>query len=263
MQPVTLHFSPDLHVFLLPQQRGAAVPFPLVECAPVKHPVEALGVPHTEVDAVTVNGHGVTLDHRLWGGERVHVYSRLDLGADSPLAHLLPPVRPALPRPPRFVLDTHLGRLAAHLRLFGFDTLYRNDYDDDLLAAIAAAEQRVLLTRDRGLLKRRIVVYGHWVRDTRLRRQLLDVMRRYALAPLVAPWTRCARCNGLLTPVAKAEVMPQLEPKTKLYYENFQRCAVCGQVFWQGSHFARMQNFVDGVLAEVAAAPLPGSPTGA
>ena len=129
--------------------------------------------------------------------------------------------------------------------------------------SLAAAEQRVLLTRDRGLLKRRIVVYGHWVRDTRPRRQLLDVMRRYALAPLVAPWTRCARCNGLLTPVAKAEVMPQLEPKTKLYYENFQRCAVCGQVFWQGSHFARMQNFVDGVLAEVAAAPLPGSPTGA
>ena len=153
MQPVILYFSPDLHVFLLPQQRGAAVPFPLVECAPVKHPVEALGVPHTEVDAVTVNGHGVTLDHRLWGGERVHVYSRLDLPADSPLAQLLPPVRPALPRPPRFVLDTHLGRLAAHLRLFGFDTLYRNDYADDLLAAIAAADCVIDFTLPDGTLR--------------------------------------------------------------------------------------------------------------
>lgn len=248
MQPVTLIFSPDLDPFLLPQQRGRAVPFPLVEVAPVKHPIEALGVPHTDVAVIVVNGHSVTLEHRLFGGERVQIYSALDVPAALPRTHLRPPA----PRPPRFILDTHLGRLAGYLRLFGFDTLYRNDYTDDQLAAISAAEARVLLTRDRGLLKRKIVVYGHCVRDTRPRRQLLDVLRRYHLAASVAPWTRCVRCNGLLAPVDKAEVVHRLEPKTKLYYEEFQRCERCGQVFWQGSHFARMQEFVDGVLAESA-----------
>lgn len=252
MLSVTLRFSPDLDPFLLPQQRGVTLPFPLVEIAPVKHPIEALGVPHTEVDAIVVNGHGVTLEHRLFGGERIHVYSLLDLTPGGPLTAL----RPAVPRPPRFVLDTHLGRLAGYLRLFGFDALYRNDYADDQLARISAAEERVLLTRDRGLLKRKIVVFGHWVRDTRPRRQLLDILRRYDLAPQVAPWTRCVRCNGLLAHVDKADVVRQLQPKTKLYYDRFQRCGDCGQVFWQGSHFDHMQNLVDLVLADMTdAAP--------
>lgn len=252
MQTVTLTFSPDLYTFVLPTQRGVAVPFPLVEIAPVKHPIEALGVPHTEVDAIVVNGHGVTLEHRLFGGEQIHVYSILDYPARP-----LTPLRAATPCPPRFVLDAHLGRLAGYLRLFGFDTLYRNDFDDDRLAAISAAEERVLLTRDRGLLKRKIVVFGHCVRDTRPRHQLLDIMRRYRLAPLVAPWTRCSRCNGLLARVDKADVFHRLEPKTKLFYQEFQRCAVCGQVFWQGSHFDHMQRFVDGVLADLAAGAPP------
>lgn len=148
------------------------------------------------------------------------------------------------------MLDTHLGRLAAYLRMLGFDSVYSNSYDDESLARIAHDEKRVLLTRDRGLLKRSMVTYGYCVRHTRPRAQFVDTVRRYELADETQPWSRCVRCNGLLEPVDKSDILDQLEPKTKLYYDDFQRCTVCGQIYWRGSHHERMRNFLAGVLAE-------------
>jgi hypothetical protein len=130
------------------------------------------------------------------------------------------------------------------LRLLGFDALYRNDYQDEELARIAAEEGRLLLSRDRGLLKRKLVTHGYCVREAEPRQQLISVLRRYRLAASMRPWQRCARCNGLLAPVAKATILEWLEPKTRLYYEDFQRCRDCGQIYWQGSHYERMQSFI-------------------
>ncbi|MFN3335209.1 MAG: Mut7-C RNAse domain-containing protein, partial [Caldilinea sp.] len=151
--------------------------------------------------------------------------------------------------------DTHLGQLAAYLRILGFDTLYRNNYDDAQLAEITAKEQRVLLTRDRGLLKRKIVVYGYCVREVDPRRQVVSVLRRYRLGACVKPWQRCTHCNGLVRAVDKADVIDRLEPKTKRYYDEFQQCTTCGQVYWRGSHFEQMTAFVDSVLAQVDSCP--------
>jgi uncharacterized protein with PIN domain len=151
----------------------------------------------------------------------------------------------------RFVLDTHLGRLAVYLRLLGFDALYRNDSADAVLANLSQQEQRVLLTRDRGLLKRRIVEFGCCVRENDPKQQLIMLLRRYRLAAEIDPWRRCLRCNELLEPVAKTEILDQLEPKTKRYFNNFRRCAGCHQIYWPGSHYDRMQAFINQVLEEI------------
>lgn len=211
----------------------------------VKHPIESLGVPHPEVGRIDVNGRPVPFGYRVQHTDRVDVF---------PWPHSLPTGHPGslrapAPHPLRFVLDTHLGQLARYLRLFGTDSLYENDYDDPVLARISADEQRFLLTRDRELLKRRTVVYGHCVRATEPRLQLLAVIQRFGLLDEFSPWRRCLRCNGLLVPVEKEAVHAILEPKTRRYYQEFQQCSACGRVYWRGSHFERLQAFVDEIVA--------------
>jgi uncharacterized protein with PIN domain len=247
MLRITCRFYGALNDFLPDVRRNAVIPVDLAEHAAVKHPIEALGVPHPEVDAILVNRQPVDFAYQVQNGDRVEVYP-------PEVTHLLRchrPLRPPVPTPVRFVVDTHLGQLAAYLRMMGFDTLYRNDYEDEELAAISTGEQRVLLTRDRGLLKRKIVVYGACVREVVPRNQLIAVLRRYRLAGDARPWQRCIHCNGLLHPVEKSAVLDRLEPKTKRYYDEFQQCSNCGQVYWQGSHFEQMAAFVDAVLAQV------------
>jgi uncharacterized protein with PIN domain len=150
----------------------------------------------------------------------------------------------------RFVLDTHLGQLAAYLRMLGFDTLYRNDYSDDELARISSQEQRILLTRDRGLLKRGIVVYGYYVRETDPQRQVVEILRRYQLAAATAPLRRCIRCNGLLHTVPKADVADRIAPKTHDFFEEFSICAACDQIYWKGSHYEKMRQFIESLLGQ-------------
>ncbi len=247
MIAVTFRFYGNLNDFLPRELRHTPIEQRMADHAAVKHPIEALGIPHTEVGAILVNRQAVDFAHRLGDGDGVEAYP-------PEVVHLLPayvPLRLPTPVPVTFVADTHLGQLAAYLRLLGFDTLYHNDYDDPTLARISAEQNRVLLTRDRGLLKHKLVVHGYCVRETAPRQQIVSVLRRYALAAAVRPWHRCTRCNGLLQPVAKAAILDRLEPKTQRYYDEFEQCDTCGQIYWKGSHFERMQAFVQGVMREV------------
>lgn len=210
----------------------------------VKDAIEALGVPHPEVSLILVDGASVGFGHRLAGGERVSAFPAFrTLGLPEAMA-----LRPREPFPPRFVLDTHLGRLATYLRLLGHDTLVLHGADDHALARVSREEDRILLTRDRGLLKRGEVVHGRWVREELPRRQIVEVMRRYDLAATARPFRRCLRCNAVVEPVMKADVLPRLEPKTRRYYEEFGRCPGCDRVYWAGSHHARMRAFLDEVM---------------
>ena len=219
-------FHGALNDFLPPARRGAPFSLRFDAHQTVKHLVEALGVPHLEVRAVQIAGTAAAFDDRVPDGSLVQVYS---LEAES-----LPPEEL------RFVLDNHLGRLAASLRMLGFDTLYRNDYQDDELAATAAAQQRILLTRDRRLLMRKAIPRGYCVRQTDPPQQLGAIVQRYVLAPHIRPFQRCMRCNGLLQPVDKADVLDRLEPLTRLYFNEFRQCPACRQVYWKGSHYAHM-----------------------
>jgi len=238
---VNIRFFGDLNDFLPEPKRQVAFDHAFTANGSVKDLVESLGVPHPEVDLVLVNGRSVNFGYLYQDGDRLSIYPVFTSLAVEPVMHLLP----GLPAVRRFVLDTHLGRLAAYLRMLGFDTLYRNDYDDPELADISSAEKRILLTRDRKLLMRKQVQYGYFVRNHYPQQQLLEIVHRFNLAGTQQPFTRCMNCNGLLHPVDKVDIEELLLPKTRAYYNEFWQCADCGKVYWEGSHCQRMQKLVD------------------
>jgi uncharacterized protein len=217
----------------------------------VKDAIESLGVPHTEVGLVVTDGRSVAFDHQVVAGDRVSVYPPF-LDLDLPSKVLPPPLES-----PRFVLDVHLGRLAERLRILGFDALYESHLDDADLAALSVAGPRWLLTRDRGLLMRKVVTHGYLVRATDPDAQVHEVVRRFALSSHVRPFTRCARCNGLLESVDKAAIAHLLGPGTRRDHEVFVRCCGCGRLYWEGSHSDALRRFVDDVRAAADAADLP------
>lgn len=230
-------FYGALNDFLPRQRRQHSFTYAFNGHPAIKDPIEACGVPHCEVDLIIVNGRPVGFDYQLQPGNRAAVFpdfSSLDL---SGLLRLRAP----LSTRPRFILDVNLGKLAKRLRLLGFDSLYRNDYRDDEIAAISAEQQRIALTRDRRLLFTKKIVYGYWVRDVLVENQLKEVIRHYDLQAHIKPFQRCLRCNGRLAEVAKAEILDSLEPKTRLYYQRFYRCGDCRQIYWAGSHIEDMR----------------------
>lgn len=247
---ITICCHGELNDLLSRSRRHQRVPLSINGHETIKDVVESFGVPHPEVEALFACGAPVNFAYRVASGDHIDAYGT---SSAPPAVPLRPPLGTK-----RFVLDTHLGRLAAYLRMLGFDTLYRNDYDDPELATIANAEQRVLLTRDVGLLKRSIVTYGYFLRATDPEQQLREVAHRYRLHDAVDPFQRCMRCNGLTTPVDKTNILDQIEPKTRLYYNTFRQCQGCGQVYWPGSHFARMQRLIADVLADTIATPNDG-----
>jgi uncharacterized protein len=244
----------ELNDFVAPEHRGVVMRRPFRPHQTVKDVIEAAGVPHTEVDLVLVNGVPVGFSHRPTVGDRIAVYpvfETLDIGPVNRL-------RPRPLRDVRFVVDVHLGRLARLLRLLGFDTRWSNDLDDETLSAIGEAEHRVVLTRDRGLLKRRRVTQGLFVRSERPVEQAAEVVQRLDLASRLAPFTRCLRCGDELAATAKADVLGRLEPLTRRHYHEFRRCQGCGQVYWRGSHHARLTQLVEQIRAG-ATRPAVGS----
>ena len=195
----------------------------------IKHLAESHGVPHPEMGQVQVNGQEGTLSRITQDGDRIEVH----------------PIPNGCPIEPRFVLDNHLGRLTAYLRMLGFDCLYHNDYEDEELAETAQREERILLSRDRRLLMRKAITYGYCLRSLDSLEQLTEVIQRFELTKHMAPFHRCLRCNHPLEPVAKEAVLDRLEPLTKLYFDEFQICPNCGQIYWKGSHYEKMQKLVE------------------
>ncbi len=231
----------ELNDFVPSGSRGVTVRRPFRSHQTVKDVVEAMGIPHTEVDLILVNGDPVDFAHRPVAGDRIAAYPMFEALDIGPATRL----RPALLRDPRFVVDVNLGRLARLLRLLGFDVRWSHAADDRTLADISLAEERILLTRDRGLLKRRAVTHGLFVHGDRPEEQTLEVIRRLDLQGQLAPLTRCLRCNGRLATVTKEQVIDRLEPLTRRCYDGFSHCGQCGQIYWPGSHHARLVGLVE------------------
>jgi len=248
MQRASFRFYAELNDFLPPVRRARTLECRSYLPAPVKDLIESFGVPHTEVDLIVANGESVGFTYLVRDGDRISVYPVFESIDITPVLR----VRPQPLRETRFVLDAHLGRLAGYLRMAGFDTLYRNDASDEELAAISKNERRILLTRDRGLLKRSAVTHGCYVRETNARSQLEEVLRRFDLSGRLAPFTRCLRCNQRLAAVAKDEVAERLPPQASRYYEEFWQCAGCGKIYWQGSHYRRMSRFLERIQQAVS-----------
>ena len=247
---VTAHFRfyADLNDFLALPQRQRSVCHRCSRDSTVKHMIEALGVPHTEVELILVNGASVDFSYRMRDGDYVNVYPGFGMLDISPMAKL----RPALTNGLRFIADAHLGQLAKHLRMLGFDVLYRNDYSDAELARIAASEDRIVLTRDRDLLIRKEIVHGCYLHAVSGDAQLMEVVSRFNLARSACAFSRCLTCNGVLRMVEKSDIAHRVPHHSRNSYERFFECEGCAQVYWEGSHVARMRVRVAQMLGTAA-----------
>lgn len=241
MALATYRFYEELNDFLAPSRRRHEFEYESARAATVKNAIEALGVPHTEVELIVVNGRSVDFSCIVRDGDRIAVYPVFEALDVRPLLR----VRPEPLRRLCFVADAHLGGLARMLRMLGFDTLYSNQYHDDEIRDIAARDARVVLTRDRELLKCRDITHGCYVHSLRPMDQWKEVVARLQLERDAKPFTLCLHCNEALQEIDKAAVLERLPENVAKYYERFCTCPRCKRIYWEGSHWKRMRSWLD------------------
>jgi uncharacterized protein with PIN domain len=212
----------------------------------VKDAIEAIGVPHTEIEIILVNGVSVGFDYHLQHEDRVSVYPVFESLDVTPLVRL----RPLPLRRTCFILDVHLGKLARLLRMLGFDTLYQKDYSDNEIRTLAGKEQRIILTRDQDLLKVKNVTHGYWLRSTQPPQQIVEIVKRFDLKSQVRPFTRCLDCNGLIKKVNPEEPGLEVPVHAKTYYQEFYMCGLCKKIYWQGSHYQKMNDIIARIISD-------------
>ena len=231
MATATFRFHGELSVFIAREYRNVVFDYACARAATLKHAVEALGVPHTEVGRVLVDNEPATLARIVRPGNIVEVFPHEALPARA-CEQLT------------FVADAHLGGLARFLRMLGFDTLYENAIADRDIVAIAAREHRIVLTRDRELLKRREIARGRFVHAMNPEAQLREVAARYTLALHMRPFTLCLLCNLPLESISPAEVASRVAERITGFYTEFSRCPGCKRIYWKGSHWTRMRDML-------------------
>ena len=248
MQPFTvrLRFHGDLNIFLGSKASvKAVIERRLAEKTSIKDVIESCGVPHPEVDLILVDGQTIGFDQTLASDAKVEVFPVADCGTHRTDKRLQKTGTVC------FVADVHLGALTRRMRLLGFDVAYDRGADDRRLLEVATRQNRALLTRDRRLLMHAIVQHGYYPRSQNPDEQTIEVVRRFKLSQLIAPFTRCLRCNAPLAETDKAEIMDELEALTKIYYEEFRRCPNCKQIYWPGSHFSKLQKRIEEIRSRL------------
>jgi len=240
---ITLRFYEELNDFLPSDKNKTSYRYFYFGNPTIKDVIESEGVPHPEVDMILVNGKSVDFNYRIKKGDRISVYpvfESFDIGR-------ITEVRSEPLRKIRFIADAHLGKLARLLRLLGFDTLFRNDFEDEEVANIGSLQERIILTRDKELLKRSNVVKGYWIRNTDSKEQAREVIRRFHLESLFKPFNRCMVCNGILDKVEKSTVIDEIPEKPREFYRDFYRCDTCHKVYWRGTHYDRLKTWIDSI----------------
>lgn len=202
----------------------------------LKDTIESLGIPHTEIDLIIVNGKSKRFYYHLKNGDDIAVYPMFESFDITPLIKL----RPKPLRNIKFILDIQLGKLAQNLRLLGFNSFYNNTISNKIIIENSIKDKRIILTKDIGLLKRKAVTHGYWVRNTNPDRQIIEIINRFDLKNLINSFTRCLHCNGELVIQDKNQIKNQVLPKTIKYYNKFFKCDGCSKIYWQGSHYNKM-----------------------
>ncbi len=239
-------FYAELNDFLPPEKRQVGFSYQFNGTPAVKDAIEALGIPHTEVDLILINGKSVNFEHHIRHGDRISVYPVFEYLDITEVNHLR--VKPL--RETKFILDVHLGKLARLLRMLGFDALYRNDYEDSEIIETGVRESRIILTRDLGILKNGAVTHGYWLRSTESREQIIEVIDRFDLYSQIQPFHRCLDCNGLIERVEKEDIQNELPSKTAEFFDEFYQCQDCLKIYWKGSHYQKMESKIKKILEQ-------------
>ena len=244
MLTIQLRFYEELNDLLPQEKRKVCFSHTVAQQTTIKDVVESLGVPHTEIDLILVNGKSVDFNYLIHHQDYISVYPIFESLDISELIRL----RAKPLRKPRFILDVHLGKLAKYLRLLGFDAVYANNLSDEIIVLRSKKERRITLTRDVGLLKNKSVTHGHWMRNTDPKKQVEEVLHRFNLAKQCHPFTRCLTCNGLLKKVEKNQIIAQIPPLAQKYYKIFMQCQSCRKIYWAGSHYSKLKNWIEKIV---------------
>ena len=239
-------FYAELNDFLTAIKRQKSFPYRFMGKPSVKDAIEAIGVPHPEVDLIVANKESVGFDYHLDDGDRVSVYPVFESFDISPVIRL----RPKPLRDTRFVLDGHVGKLARLLRMLGFDAMYRPDFEDSEIVQISADEKRIILTRDVELLKANAVTHGYWVRSILPGEQVGEILERFDLHTQIRPFRRCMVCNSPIARVDKETVAGALPSKVRELHDEFYRCSGCRKVYWKGTHYHDMMEQIQSLSRE-------------
>ncbi len=248
MKTITIRFYEELNDFLPREHKKRPFQHQVKDNPSIKDIIESLGVPHCEVDLILANSQSVDFAYQPDSGDIISVYPKFESLDISPVTHL----REKPLRTIRFINDVNLGKLAKYLRLLGFDTLYGNNFHDEEIVGIADKEKRIILTRDTGLLKRRKVTHGYWVRSTNPKEQIKEVIERFDLRNNIKSFTRCLECNGLISKINKEAIENELLPNTKKYFSTFYRCRNCGKIYWKGTHYDNMLQEIENWTKNIA-----------
>jgi uncharacterized protein with PIN domain len=240
MHTIYLRFYEELNDFLPEERKKKRFEHQFIDRTSVKDLIESLGVPHTEVDLILVNGNSIGFKYIINNGDDISVYPVFESLDISEVQHL----RPKPLRKPKFVTDVHLGRLTRYLRMIGFDVSYKNNFDDDEIVSASLKEKRAILTKDRGILKRNEVTHGYCVRSIKVEEQVREILDRFDLKKDIKEFSRCLECNQLLVPIKKKEVIDELPPKVAQTQNEFYQCPSCMKIYWKGTHYQRMFSFI-------------------
>jgi len=243
MHKIQIRFYEELNDFLPTEKKKKRFIHNYIDRTTVKDLIESLGVPHTEVDLILVNGKSVNFKYILNDADDISVYPVFESFDITEVQHL----RPKPLRKPKFVADVHLGRLTRYLRMMGLDVLYKNDFNDDKIVEISLNKKRAILTRDRGVLKRNEVTHGYWVRNIEVEEQVKEVLKRFDLRKEIKEFSRCIECNEPLKSIKKETIIDQLPPRVANSQNDFYRCPVCKKIYWKGAHYLRMLKFIQSI----------------
>jgi uncharacterized protein with PIN domain len=247
MKGAYFRFYEELNDFLPKEKRKIKFEHHFIERVSIKDVIEALGVPHSEIDLILVNGKSVGFSYIVNDKDEISVYPVFESFDISHVQHL----RPKPLREPKFIVDVHLGKLAKYLRILGFDTLYKNNSLASDLIKISHDEKRTILTKDREILKRNDITHGYWIRNHRLEEQLREVVKRFDLKKQIKEFTRCVDCNNLLVKIKKEEIIDRLPPKVKDWHDEFYFCQSCKKPYWKGSHYEKMKAFIENIRSVI------------
>jgi uncharacterized protein with PIN domain/sulfur carrier protein ThiS len=246
MKKIAFRFYEELNDFLPVQKRKIRFAYEFFGKSSIKDLIESLGVPHTEVDLILVNGVSVGFEYIVKDGDDISVYPEFESIDVTKLQRL----RPQPLRKPKFVLDVHLGTLTRYMRMLGFNTKYENSFSDDEVIKLSLNEKRTIITRDLGILKHKKVARGYFVRNTNPKKQIEEIINRFDLKSEIKEFTRCIDCNSLLRKVDKKKIIDRLPVKVKNICSQYCICKKCDKIYWQGSHYKKMKLFVDELMKD-------------
>jgi hypothetical protein len=240
----TFRFYEELNDFLPKHRRKTDFEAKFKGKRSIKDMIEALGVPHTEIDLILVNGDSVDFNYILQDGDRVSVYPVFESLNVTNVTQL----RKIPLRRNKFIADINLGDIVKYMRVLGLDLYYDPLLSTREIIEISKRENRVILTKSRKLLKFKDVSHGIFIRPGTTTEQIRRIIDHLDIKDNIKPFSRCLRCNALLNIVLKEKILDRIPPKTKEFCDEYVQCQSCDKIYWKGTHFINMKKVVRQIL---------------